>query len=212
MAKPKLFGADDSVYVRIARLALAEKAVAYDLVPVDVFAAAGVPVWYLELHPFGRIPAFEHDGLRLFETAAIARYVDEAFAGPPLQPADVRQRAVMTQIIGLLDAYAYRAMVWDVYVERVSRPRQGKVSDEALIGTGIDKSRTCLAALAKLKTPGDWLLGSELTLADLHAAPMFAYFVKAPEGRALLAEQPVLSQWWERVSALPSFAATEPTS
>jgi glutathione S-transferase len=212
MAKPKLFGADYSVYVRIVRLTLAEKGVGYDLVPVDVFAADGVPAWYLELHPFGRIPAFEHDGLRLFETAAITRYVDEAFAGPPLQPADVRQRAVMTQIIGLLDCYGYRPMVWDVYVERVSRPKDGKVSDEALIGAGVEKSRTCLAALAKLKSSGDWLLGSGLTLADLHAAPMFAYFVKAPEGRELLAEQPALSRWWERVSALPSFAATEPTS
>ena len=148
----------------------------------------------------------------LFETAAITRYVDEAFAGPPLQPADVRQRAVMAQIIGLLDSYGYRPMVRDVYVERVFRPKSGKVSDEALIAAGIEKSRTCLAALARLKTDGDWLLGSELTLADLHAAPMFAYFVKAPEGRKLLGEQPELSRWWERVSALPSFAATEPTS
>ena len=212
MTKPQLFGADYSVYVRIVRLALAEKGVDCDLVPVDVFAADGVPAWYLELHPFGRIPAFEHDGLRLFETAAIARYVDEAFAGPPLQPADVRQRAVMAQIIGLLDSYGYRPMVRDVYVERVFRPKSGKVSDEALIAAGIEKSRTCLAALARLKTDGDWLLGSELTLADLHAAPMFAYFVKAPEGRKLLGEQPELSRWWERVSALPSFAATEPTS
>jgi glutathione S-transferase len=211
MARPKLFGADDSVYVRIVRLALAEKGVACDLVPVDVFAAGGVPAWYLELHPFGRIPAFEHDGLRLFETAAISRYVDEAFAGPPLQPADVRQRAVMAQIIGLLDCYGYRPMVWDVYVERVSKPRDGRLSDEALIAAGKEKSRTCLAALARLKASGDWLLGSGLTLADLHAAPMFAYFVKAPEGRTLLGEQPELSRWWERVSALPSFAATEPT-
>ena len=42
--------------------------------------------------------------------------------------------------------------------------------------------------LARLKAAGDWLLGDQLTLADLHAAPMFGYFVKAPEGRALLAE------------------------
>ena len=165
--------------------------------PVDVFAADGVPAWYLEHHPFGRIPAFEHDGFRLFETTAITRYVDEAFAGPALQPADVKRRATMNQIIGLLDAYAYRAMVWDVYVERVSKPKDGKVSDEALIAAGLEKSKTCLAALTKLKAPGDWLLGEQLTLADLHAAPMFGYFVKAPEGRALLADHPELSRWWE---------------
>ena len=207
MARPKLFGADFSVYVRIAQLTLAQKHVDYELVPVDVFAPEGIPAWYLELQPFGRMPAFEHDGFRLFETAAIARYIDEAFAGPALQPADVKRRATMNQIIGLLDSYAYRSMVWDVYVERVSKPKDGKVSDEALIGAGMEKARTCLVLLSTLKAPGDWLLGEQLTLADLHAAPMFGYFVKAPEGRALLADHPALSRWWERASAMPGCAA-----
>jgi glutathione S-transferase len=207
MAKPRVYGAAYSVYVRIARLALAEKGVDYEHVPVDVFAAGGPPAWYLEHHPFGRIPAFEHDGFRLFETAAITRYIDEAFDGPALQPAKVRERATMTQIIGLLDAYGYRAMVWDVYVERVSKPKEGKPSDEALIAAGLEKSRTCLAALAKLKAAGDWLLGDRLTLADLHAAPMFGYFAMAPEGAAMIGEFPELAGWWRRVSALPSFKA-----
>jgi glutathione S-transferase len=207
MARPHVYGADYSVYVQIVRLALVEKHVEYEHVPVSVFAAGGPPDWYLELHPFKRMPAFEHDGFSLYETAAITRYVDEAFDGPALQPADVRGRARMTQIIGLLDAYGYRPMVWDVYVQRIDRPNEGKPSDEALIASGLDKSRTCLAALTKLKAPGDWLLGERLTLADLHASPMFAYFAKAPEGAAMIAEFPELAAWWKRVAVLPSFKA-----
>jgi glutathione S-transferase len=208
MGKPRLYGMDYSVYVRIAKLALAEKGVEYEHVPVSVFAAGGPPDWYLERHPFKRMPAFEHDGFQLYETAAITRYVDEAFDGPALQPADVKARARMAQVIGLLDAYGYRPMVWDVYIERVDRPNEGKPSDAALIASGLDKSRTCLAALAKLKAPGDdWLLGDRLTLADLHAAPMFAYFAKAPEGAAMIGDFPEIASWWRRVSALPSFKA-----
>ena len=41
MGRPVLYGADYSVYVRIARLALYEKGVGYDLVPVDIFASGG---------------------------------------------------------------------------------------------------------------------------------------------------------------------------
>lgn len=37
--KPVVFGAPYSVYVRAVRRALEEKGVAYDLVPVDIFAA-----------------------------------------------------------------------------------------------------------------------------------------------------------------------------
>ena len=207
MGKPLLYGMDYSVYVRIAQLALAEKGVEYEVVPVSVFAAGGPPDWYLDHHPFRRMPAFEHDGFRLYETAAITRYVDEAFAGPALQPADARGRARMTQIVGLLDAYGYRPMVWDVYVERVDRPNEGKPGDEALIASGLDKARTCLGALMTLKAPGDWLLGGQLTLADLHAAPMFAYFAKAPEGAAMIGEHPGIESWWRGVLALPSFKA-----
>jgi glutathione S-transferase len=104
--KPTVFGAPYSVYVRSVRLTLEEKAVDYDLVPVDIFAAGGPPREQVARHQFGKIPAFEHDSFRLYEAGAIARYIDEAFAGVPLQPADVRGRARMTQIISILDSYA----------------------------------------------------------------------------------------------------------
>ena len=206
MGRPVLYGADYSVYVRICRLALLEKGVGYDLIPVDIFADGGAPGWYAERHPFGKIPAFEHGGLRLFETNAISRYVDEAFDGPALQPRAAGDRAVMNQIIGLLDSYAYRTLVWDIYVERVERT----APDEARIAAALPRARTCLAVLAGLKRPGTWLLGDQLTLADLHAAPMLALFVQSREGAAMLADEPRLADWYDAMSARESFRATGP--
>ncbi|TIW86238.1 MAG: glutathione S-transferase family protein, partial [Mesorhizobium sp.] len=194
MTKPILYGADYSVYVRIARMALEEKGIDYELVPLDVFATDGIPAWYLEHHPFGRIPAFEHDGFRLFETNAIARYVDEAFEGPALQPADARGRARMGQMTGMLDAYGYRSMVWDVAVERLEK----EAPDEALIADGLRQAETVLGVLTSLKAQGPWLLGDQLTLADLHAAPMIGYFVKVIEGRDLLARFALVQEWYAR--------------
>jgi len=205
MAKPTLYGADYSVYVRIARMALEEKGIDYELVPLDIFAAEGIPAWYLEHHPFGRIPAFEHDGFRLFETNAITRYVDEAFDGPALQPADTRGRARMGQMTGMLDAYGYRAMVWDVAVERLEKPEP----DETLIASGLSQAQTVLRVLTSLKAPGPWLLGDHVTLADLHAAPIIAYFLKVADGQKLLAEFPEIQAWWDRIAARQAFAMTE---
>ncbi|MCR4268983.1 glutathione S-transferase family protein [Nitratireductor sp. ZSWI3] len=209
--KPQLFGADYSVYVRIARLALLEKGVDHELVPVDIFSRDGVPDWYLERHPFRKIPTFEHGALRLFETAAITRYVDEAFDGPALQHGDAGARAVTNQIIGLIDAYAYRSMVWDVYVERVSKPKRGETADEALIAGALDTAGTCLSTLSSLSGQGPWLAGNRLTLADLHAAPVFAYFSLAPEGAAMIARYPRIADWWERMRGRASFEATRPS-
>jgi glutathione S-transferase len=205
MAKPIVYGADYSVYVRIVRLVLAEKGIDYELVPVDVFAAEGTPTWYFEHHPFGRIPAFEHDGFRLFETSAIARYVDEAFDGPALQPKDPHGRARMNQIIGMLDAYAYRSMVWDVAVERL----ENTPPDEALIASGLRQAERVLRVLTSLEAPGPWLLGDQLTLADLHAASIIAYFLKVPEGQKLLAAFADIQAWWDRIAARNAFAVTE---
>ena len=205
MTRPILYGADYSVYVRIARMALEEKGIDYELVPLDIFAADSIPAWYLEHHPFGRIPAFEHDGFRLFETNAITRYVDEAFDGPALQPADTRGRARMGQMTGMLDAYGYRAMVWDVAVERLEKPEP----DETLIASGLSQAQTVLRVLTSLKAPGPWLLGDHVTLADLHAAPIIAYFLKVADGQKLLAEFPEIQAWWDRIAARQAFAMTE---
>lgn len=208
MPEPVLYGADYSVYTRIARLALAEKGVPYRMETVDVFAPGGPPAWYLARHPFGRIPAFAHGEVALYEAAAITRYVDEAFAGPPLQPADAVARARMAQIISVMNSYAFRPLVLDLYVERVSVARRGATPDEARITAALPECERCLAALAALQGELDFLVGSTPTLADLHAAPIIAYARLAPEGAAILARQANLSAWWHRMQARPSMAAT----
>jgi glutathione S-transferase len=197
MSEPVLYGAAYSVYVRSARLALAEKGVAYRLQEVDIFAEDGPPPDYLRRQPFGRIPAFEHEGFRLYETGAIIRYIEEAFPSPDLMPADPRARARVNQVLGILDNYAYRTLVWDIFVERVGKPRDGEASDEAKIAQALPLARTCLAALGDIMGDQAYLAGGEqLTLADLHAAPMFAYFVLAPEGQELLAHQRLSPRCW----------------
>lgn len=200
--KPILYGAAYSVYVRAARLALIEKGVDHDRVEVDIFAADGPPPDYLARHPFGRIPALQHGAMSLYETAAIVRYVDEAFPGPALQPRDPAGRARMNQTVSVLDNYLYRPLVWGVYV---ARSEKGGACDEALVAAAAAKARHCLGVIERgLDRP--FLAGDAITLADLYAVPMLAYGLMAEEGRAMLAECPQLSAWWRRMKARPSVA------
>lgn len=212
MQSVTVFGARYSVYVRSVRLALEEKGTAYRLEEMDVFAPGGPPPALLQRQPFGRIPAFEHrraaDTVAIYETGAILRYIDEAFAGPALQPHDALSRARMNQVLGILDSYAYRCLVWDIYVERVSRPAQGRPSDEARIAAALPMARVCLQALADVMGQAPWFCGSQLTLADLHAAAIFAYFVRAAEAQDLLAGHDNLCRWWRQISARDSMIRT----
>jgi glutathione S-transferase len=196
-----VFGARYSVYVRTVLMTLEAKGVAYRLEPVDIFSPNADRDDYRKLHPFLRIPAFRHGDFVLFETAAIGRYVDEAFLGPALQPAATENRARMTQIMSMTDCYAYRALVWDVYVERVSSPREGKASDEGRIAATLAKARVYMQTLHYLMGRQAFLADQFPTLADFHAAPMFGYFLETDEGRRIIAEFPRIARWWERISA-----------
>jgi len=192
-----LHGFRYSVYVRVALIALAEKGLAYEQVEVDPFAP-DMPVEYLNLHPFRRVPTLVDEDFVLYETAAITRYIDEAFPGPVLQPAEPRHRARMAQIISVIDAYGYVSMVRQVAGERVFAPLRKRQPDEALIRTGLEGSLRVLDALETI-TPGDGpIAGGEVwSLADFHLAPMMSYFTTAPEGLEALARFEKLSAWWQ---------------
>jgi glutathione S-transferase len=204
-----LHGYRYSVYVRIARLALAEKGVAYDRVEVNPFAA-DVPAAYLALHPFGRVPTLVHDDFALYETGAITRYLDRSFAGPNLQPNQPRALGRMDQIIAVVDSYGYWPLVRQVFSHRVFRPAIGQPADMAEVGRGLAGATKVLAALEALAATDAFLVGPALSLADLHLGAMIAYFAAAPEGAALLAEHSRLAAWWTHLSQRPSFAVTDP--
>ena len=204
-----LHGYHYSVYNRIARLALAEKGVACERAEVNPFDPA-MPAEYLALHPFGRVPTLVHDGFVLYETGAITRYVDRAFAGPALQPSAPRALARMDQLIGVIDSYGYWPMVRQVFSHRVFRAAAGRPVDEAEVARGIDGSAKVLAALEALAASDAFLVGPDLSLADLHVGSMVAYFTLAPEGAALLTDYPRLAAWWATVGRRASFSLTDP--
>ena len=198
-----------SVYSWIARLVLAEKGVSYNYVEVNPFAA-DLPAGYREKHPFQRVPTLVHDDFVLYETTAITRYIDEAFPGIGLQPSTSRDRAREAQIIATIDAYGYWPMVRQVFSHRVFRPRTGQPADETEIRSGVIASERVVGALEALAGDGLYLVADRLTLADLHLAPMMAYFAAAEEGSAILARHRKLSAWWNLMRSRPAFAATDP--
>ncbi|QCI67080.1 glutathione S-transferase family protein [Phreatobacter stygius] len=210
-----LHGYHYSVYLRIARMVLAEKGVAYDRVEVNPFAQ-DMPESYLKLHPFRRVPTLVDDGFVLYETGAITRYIDDAFAGPALQPLAARERARMAQIISMIDSYGYIPLVRQVFAQRVFGPRLGRSTDEDLIRTGIDGASRFLTALEDLAARerradgGGPLAGGAVSLADLHLAPMVAYFTAAPEGHSLMRNYPRLSAWWAFMRNRPGLSDTDP--
>lgn len=208
MPEVTLFGLRVSVYTRIARLTLAEKDIPYRFEEVDVFADSGPPADYLALNPFGTIPCLRYGEFVLYETAAITRYIDEVFFPLSLQPSATAARARMNQVIGVLDNYGYRPMVWDVYVQRSVVPAGGGKADEAVIAAALPGLRQVLRQLDHWRADQRYLAGDTITLADLHAYPMLHYFNETPEGAEMLDGFPRLRLWLRHMQARESVRGT----
>ncbi|MEM9046587.1 MAG: glutathione S-transferase family protein [Pseudomonadota bacterium] len=205
----ELHGYKYSVYNRIARLALEEKAIPYTTVEVNPFDPP-IPESYLAMQPFGRVPVLCHNGFTLYETSAITRYIDSTFDGLDLTPSSPVAAARMAQVIAIIDHYGYWPMVRQVFVERVCNPTEGLPLSEEVISEGLEASKAVLTALEAIARERLVLDPGEMTLADCHLAPMIDYFTAAQDGADLLARFPALSAWWADASVRPAFVRTDP--
>ena len=201
-----VYGLPESVYCTIVILVLRHKNVSYQLHTVEVFSSAAMSEEHLARHPFGKIPVLQHIDFELYETRAIIRYIDDYWPEPPLQPHIVRDRASMEQIISILDSYAYKAMVWDVYVQIM----RGQEGDQEIIANGLSQSEKCLRAIAELQCNDQFLVGSSLSLADFYAYPMVKYLSLVEQGCELLLNFPGISAWFEAMEATFAFTPLAP--
>ena len=199
-------GVPGSPYVRAALLTLEEKGAPYKLAAMAPGTLKQEP--HLSRHPFGRIPAFEHDGWMLYETRAIMRYVDAVVLGPRLQPKEPRTAARMEQVMNITDWYVMPQVSMPITANRVVKPRFNRPTDEDAVVNAIPTARACIAEIARLLDGHPWMAGEALSLADLLLAAQLSMFAQAPEGVQILGEHENLSRWLTRIEARPSMQAT----
>ena len=205
--KPVLYGFDGSTYVRTVRMLLRDKALDHDQVPVNVMEGEPREPEHLERHPFGKVPVLDIDGLRIRETDAICRYIDETVEGPSLIPSDPKARAKMNEAISLINSYGYGALVgvagFHLFPDFIGNP--GDDVRQAC----LSESKKLLGLLMENKGDAAWLAGDQPSLADYFLAPIIFYVSLTPDAEALLGVSGV-GEWWSAVKELETFKATEP--
>jgi glutathione S-transferase len=202
MSDVTLFGFPRSVYVQMAGIVLTHKEVSYTF--HDLEAEMNAPS-HLALHPFERVPILRHGDFTVYETAAIVAYADDAFDGPTLTPGDVRQRARMNQWISAVNGYYYPYLIYHVSHERNVFPQLEIPPDEKVVVHALPKVEVCLQVLEReLSNSGEFLLGSQLSLADFFMLPIIHGFGFAPEAQQMYPRFPAIRAWRERMEALPT--------
>jgi len=106
MAKPEIIGSLRSTYTRVICMVCEEKGVDYQLTERPLHAPE-----ILAIHPFGKMPVLRHGEVALFESKAIATYLDLSFAGPRLIPAEPRLAGLTEQWVSLVNTLMDRTLI-----------------------------------------------------------------------------------------------------
>ena len=146
------------------------------------------PDWFLELSPHGKVPVLKVDGEVLFESNAIAEYLDEVVE-PRLHPADPIARA--------------RNRAWTDYVPDFTKALNaiGYATSPEDLAEGIAKAPKALArlegALAKRGNDGPYFNGDRLSLVDAAYGPMLQRFQLAENvlKTGVMNDFPLLRAW-----------------
>ena len=203
-----IHGVPGSPYVRTPLLVLEEKGLPWRIAAIGM-GENRTPEYKARVHPFAKIPTLDHGDFRLYETRAIIDYIDQVSPEPPLTPAEPRLRARMNQIIGIVDSYVAARVSGAITFPRLIAPRFGMPTDNAAIAAAIEPAREAIDELARLLGDQAYVAGTELSLADLMLIPHLSYLPDFDEGMDLIGPHANLRRWMDRMTARPSFAATQ---
>jgi glutathione S-transferase len=203
--KPEIIGSTRSSYTRVVRMVCEEKGIDYTLTE----ALLGAPEVFA-IHPFGRMPVLRHGDFTLCESKAIATYLDRAFPGPALTPADPQLAARVEQWVSLVNT-TMGPMLVRTYLLAYAFPRtaDGK-PDRAAINAIVPKVREQLALLDRAVAGTGYVVGDGLTLADIFVLPMLHHLKLMPESGPMLAPSTHLGRYVETHAARPSYVRTIP--
>lgn len=205
MTKPEIIGSLRSSYTRVVRMVCAEKGIDYTLTETQLGSAE-----VCAIHPFGKMPVMRHGDFALCESKAIATYLDRAFPGPTLTPADPMLAARMEQWVSLINTMMDPTLV-RTYLFAYAFPKTADGEpDRAIIDEVLPKVREQLAMLDRGVAAENHLVGNQLTLADMFILPILHYLKLLPESGQLLAAETPLGYYLDTHAARASYVSTVP--
>ena len=216
MSEIHLSGPRNGTPAAAARLACEEKGLAYSFDEPDLLKTGGFRLADLLTYLCDRQPMLSHNGLMLFDLEAILRYLDEGFPGPILQPERPRERALMTQIMAVTRQHLHPSAVGVVIAQRLYMPFLGGATDLTLVTRVLPALRDALYAVEQLSllshngTRSDFLVGEDMSLADIMLLPIVGYQMATPEGKDAVATSTRIARWWIVLSRRAAWARAKP--
>ena len=200
---PTIHGVNASPFVRKVRVALAEKGIAYDLIPV---MPMGQTQEFLAISPMGKIPVYQDGDFTLPDSSCIIAYLEKTSPEPPLYPGDAHAFGKAL----FYEEYAdtrLAEVLGPPFTQRVVTVKIMKGEpDQAVIDEALANTPPVLDYLESAIGDEEFLAGGRLSVADIAVATMFVNWGHA--GETVDARRwPKLAAYIDRIHARPSFKA-----
>jgi glutathione S-transferase len=230
-----LYNAPQSTCSQRVRYVLHAKGLAFEEHKLDLFKGDQLKPEYLKINPNGLVPALVHNGNAVIDSAVIMEYLEDVLGTvSPLRPEDPLQVARMRAMMRYIDEVPTPAVRVPSY-NLAFLPHYQALTEEEFLAvceskplrreflmkmgrTGFPKSEMD-EALARLKrgtdrmagwlreSGGPWLMGKDLTLADIAIMPVIVRMDDINLGH-LWNEAPEINAWLDRIRTTDAFAGT----
>jgi glutathione S-transferase len=230
-----LYNAPQSTCSQRVRFVLNAKGLPFSEIKLDLLAGDQLKPDYLKLNPNGVVPTLDHDGAIVTDSTVIIEYLDETAPQPAgFTPADPVRRARMRSLMRFIDempAAAVRVPTFNLaFLPRFAAMSEAEfmafadskpLRKEFMLAmgrTGFPK-KDMEAALERLRrtyermdaeiaaSGGPWLLGAEITLADVALMPAIVRMADLNQDRAWK-DFPRVQRWYDSIRAHPAFKPT----
>ncbi len=199
-----LHGVNASPFVRKTRIALKEKGVAYEQIPV---MPINVSDDFKKISPLGKIPVYSpEEGVNIPDSSVIIAYLEKVHPQPPLYPSDPVDFARAL----FLEEYGDSALVSEagtIFRQRIVNPMfLGEATDDAAIKQTLEVTLPpLLSYLEEQAKAGEYLVGGAFSVADIGIVSPFVNMMHAGE-TVDASSYPNLARYLSNMMARPSIA------
>ena len=164
----KLYDYLSCPYGQKVRIVLAEKALTYDLVPVDLAQHENRKPEFVRLNPFARVPVLVDDDTTVYDSTVINEYIEDEYPEPPVLPAI--GSSAMRSRARLFEDFADTSFTPQVgqLIAEVSKPEGDR--DQARVQR-LHQSVERVLDYLNHELQGNSYLAGEFSVADIGFAP-----------------------------------------
>jgi glutathione S-transferase len=198
-----VIGSYVSPYVRKVLACMNLKGLTYEVDPITPFFGNDE---FRKLSPLCRIPVLVDGDFSISDSSVICDYLDEAYPGHALFPADPKDRARARWLEEYADTRLGDLFIWNLFYQKVVHPLVwGEPGNQARIDKALNEEIPAALDYLECELPSEGFLFGEIGVADISIASFFRNGAYA--GFHTDAERwPVTAAFVERALAHPCVA------